>query len=246
MMNNRRLTVFTVLVFLLFLAGNVVNATVPYTDEKNDVFYYENGIVDRANDPHTPADVPEVDIHSLNFEVSTEGTTVFLHVGGEFIEEFVDGYDYTFRIYQGETNDFDYYHLWTNMESNVWSSWFNSNEHHTYSFDEGTLSIFFEGMFLDASTVYFEATARHYHSDGGIDADWYPDGVEKQSGLDTSTVDNGDGSEDESDNTDNTDGDNSLNTDNSNDGGSSSDTPGFEYPGVILAIALVILFVRRR
>jgi len=249
----------TAFVFFLFLAGNVVTATVTFTDEKNDVFYYENGIVDRASDPHNYTDVPEVDIHSVSFETSTGGTTVFLNVGGEFIEDFVDGYDYSIRIYQGDSTDFDYYHLWTNHESNVWSSWFNSNELDTYSFDEGTLSIFFEDMFLDASTVAFEVKAIHYHSDGGMDADWYPDGVEKQSGLDTSTDNSSDGSEDGSDDTDNTDSDgddsgssdlgntgDSSNTDDSNDDGSSADTPGFEWFGIFLAIALVILFVRRR
>jgi hypothetical protein len=245
-------------VFILFVTANMVSATVTFADEKNDVFYYENGIVDRANDPHTYADVPEVDIHSVSFEATTGGTTVFLTVGADIIEDYVDGYDYSIRIHHGNTNDFDYYHLWTDNQNNGWHSWFNSNEHETYSFDGDTLSIFLAGISLDESTAYLEAQAVHYHSDGGMDSDWYPDGVEKQSGSDTSTDNNDDGSDNGSDDTDNTDsntidpglsdsGDSkdSSNTDESNDD-SSSDSPGFEWFGVFLAIALVVLFVRRR
>jgi len=239
-MYNRRLSIFTACVFILFLGANVVTATVTYQDETDDVFYYENGIVDRANDPHTPSDVPEVDIHSVSFETSTGGTTVFLTVGGEYIEDYVDGYDYTIRIYQGDSTDFDYYHLWTDNANNGWHSWFNSNEHETYSFDEDTLSIFFSGMYLDTSTAYIEAQAVHYHSDGGMDSDWYPDGVEKQSGSDT---------DDPSDDTDDAsvgDGDPDDTDDANDDDDSSSDSPGFECFGIVLAIALVVLFVRRR
>ena len=109
-MYNRKFFMVTAAICMLFLTGNIVIATDTFSDEKNDVFYYENGIVDRANDPHTYTVVPEVDIHSVSFEATTGGTTVFLTVGGEFIEDFVDGYDYTIRIYQGGSTDFDYYH----------------------------------------------------------------------------------------------------------------------------------------
>ena len=238
-MNNRRLNILTACMLILFLAANVVTATTTLTDEKNDVFYYANGIIDRENDPHTYTEVPEVDIHSVSFETSTEGTTVLLNIGGEFIQEFDEGYDYSIRIYQGDTTDFDYYHLWTNMESNVWSSWFNSNEHHTYSFDEGTLSIFFEGMFLDASTDYIEAQAIHYHADEGMDADWYPDGVEKQSELDTDdTIDNSD--------EDTVDDGESSNTADSNEEGSSDDTPGFEWFTLFAGIGIILFIIRRK
>ena len=241
-MSNRRLNILTACVFILFLAANVVTATVTFTDETDDVFYYENGIVDRANDPHTLSEVPEVDIHSVSFESSTGGTTVFLTVGGEYIEDYVDGYDYTIRIYQGDSTDFDYYHLWTDNANNGWHSWFNSNEHETYSFDEDTLSIFFSGMYLDASTVYFEASATHYHSDGGMDADWYPDGVEK-SGLDTD--DPSDNSDDGTVDDSNVDDGGSSTTDNSNDDGSSPNTPGFEIVLLIAALGIIFVVLRR-
>lgn len=224
--------------FILFLAANVVTATVTFTDETNDVFYYENGIVDRENDPHTYTVAPEVDIHSVGFETTTGGTTVYLTVGGDYIEDYVYGYDYSIRIYQGNTIDFDYYQLYTDYEKNGWHSLYNLDEVETYSFDGDTLSIFLAGVDLDASTVYMEAHAVRYHSDEGMDSDWYPDGVEKQSGFDT---------EDPSDNSDDgtVDEGGSSTTDNSNDDGSSADSPGFEIVLLIAALGIIFVVLRR-
>ncbi len=230
-------------IIILFLAANIEAATTSFTDEHNDVFYYENGIVDRANDPHTITEVPEVDIQTVSFEPTTGGTTVYLTVGADYIEEYVDGYDYSIRIYQGNTNDFDYYHLWTDNENNGWHSWFNSNEHETYSFDGDTLSIFFAGMDLDTSTVYIEAKAVHYHSDEGVDVDWYPDGVEKQDQVDTD--------DDSTDSTDSSD-DDTNGTDDTEDGGSdesgdsSQSTPGFELALVFVGLAACLLLFHRK
>ena len=239
-MNNRRFTMLTACMFILFLAANVVTATVTFTDGKNDVFYYEDGLIDRANDAHTSADVPEIDIHSVSCEVSTGGTTVFLNIGGEFNQEFDEGYDYSIRIYPNseDITEYYYFHIWTDLESKEWRAWLDSTEHDEYTFNEGTLSIFLEDMFLDSSTVGFEVHTLHYHSDSGVDADWYPDGVEKQSGLDT---------DDTNDNTDDTsvdEGDSST-TDDSNDDGSSADSPGFEIVLLIAALGFIFVILRR-
>lgn len=242
-MNNRLLSICSACMIILFLAANIPAAETSFSDEPNDVFYYENGIVDRENDPHTLSEVPEVDIQTVSFETTTGGTTVYLTVGADIIEDYVDGYDYSIRIYQGATNDFDYYHLWTDNENNGWHSWFNSNEHETYSFDEDTLSIFFAGMSLDASTDYIEAKAVHYRLDEGVDVDWYPDGVEKQDQADSDddSSDTGDTSDYDTNGTDDTeDGGNEQSDD------STASTPGFELVLVFVGLAACILIFSKK
>jgi hypothetical protein len=219
-------------VFILFVTANMVSATVTFADEKNDVYYYEDASGDRDY-PHTLVDVPEIDIESISCEVSTVGTTVVLNISGEFPMDFgEDHYSYIIFIFPDkEVYDYDNFFLRTNNVDGEWESYFSANEH-TYTINGGTLSIFFNGMFLNESTVGFHIDAIHTDADVGADRDWYPDGEEKQSGLDTST--DGDGSDDGS--VDNNDQSNEENT---------TDTPGFESMWLLVALS-VIFFISRR
>ena len=182
---------------MMFLAGNIVTATVTFSDEKNDVYYYEDASKDRDY-PHTLVDVPEIDIESISCEVSTVGTTVLLNISGEFPMEFGEDY-YSYYIYifpDKDVYDYDNFFLRTDTEDQEWESYFSANEH-TYTINKGTLSIFFEGMFLDEETVGFQIDAIHTDADAGADRDWYPDGEEKNTDADSTSTDTGDENNDQ-------------------------------------------------
>jgi len=214
---------------MMFLAGNVVTATVTFSDEKNDVYYYEDASKDRDY-PHTLVDVPEIDIESISCEVSTVGTTVLLNISGEFPTEFGEDY-YSYYIYifpDKDVYNYDGFFLRTDTEDQEWESYFSANEH-TYTINEGTLSIFFEGMFLDEETVGFQIDAIHTDTDVGADRDWYPDGEEKTTDDDSSPTDNNDENNDQQSNEEN-----------------STNTPGFEWITLILGLAILVLIYRRK
>ncbi len=228
MAKTLRNIVFTGL-FVLLICSTVASATVSFEDELDDVFFYPTTSYDR-DDPHDEADVPEIDIESISCEVSTVGTTVVLNISGDFPTEFgEDYYSYYIWIYTGgEQNSSSNFFLRVDVEDQEWESYYNMNVH-TYTINEGTLSIFFEGMFLNESTVSFQIDAIHTDADEGADRDWYPDGLEKQSGIEGGSDD---GSADSSGNGSESD--------------SSNGTPGFELIGVLGAVAVVVLVLRRR
>jgi hypothetical protein len=238
MMKKRQLNLLIAGLFILLLISSVTTATVTFEDEIDDVYYYINRSSFRE-DSHEPADVPEIDIVSVSCEVSTVGTTVLLNISGTFAEEFGDDYySYIIWIYpDSEETECYNFNLKTDTDTDSWESYFSTYEH-TYSINEGTLSIFFEEMFLDESTVGFKVSTIHTDADEGADRDWYPDGLEKQTGLDTSS--------DTDDTSDTSDDNSNSDTDDSSDEKPASDTPGFEIFGLLIAFVLVVIFVRRR
>ena len=214
----------------------MTTATVTFEDEVDDVYYYMNRSSFRE-DSHVPADVPEIDIVSVSCEVSTVGTTVLLNISGEYAEEFgEDYYSYIIWIYpNSEETECYNFNLKTDTDSDEWDSYFSANEH-TYSINKGTLSIFFEEMFLNESTVGFKVDAIHTNADEGVDRDWYPDGLEKQTGLEASS--DTDGTSDTSNkNVDGTEGGDQANED--------SETPGFEFV-LVCASVIAVLFIFKR
>ena len=244
---------FIMLGVLVLVFSSITVSAETQTDPSGDVYHWKMTDSIWSWEPSVESK-PNIDIIELTYTPNGNQLTLTMKVAGN-----IQNSDKIAYIAWVNTTDAYYWLYWMNGQST--SMAINTQEGST-QFDmdpdvtvvEGTITCVFDVVGTDIASSEFWGYAAEYTNFGVMTQDWWGDWIPgtyapfwDQEGDGDGDEGEGDGDEGEGDGDEgDTDGEGETDGEGSGNGENGSGTPGFELIGVITALAIAIIILRRR